>query len=75
MFSTVILKFNGVRYEKPLNELEVSDFENPIDSVVKSAMSQYLATILGHSPDLSDFVIDRHESVLNIRPSATYGNS
>ena len=72
-FEKVTAKFDGRYFEKPLADLELSDLENPSDSNVIQAMALAIGQETGNTPDLSGFVVDRFESVLNVRPSAVYG--
>lgn len=73
MFEKVTAKYDGRFIEKNINDLDISNYENPSDSDVLSAMSLAIQSETGVRPDLSDFVVDRGDTVLNIRPQATYG--
>lgn len=76
MIERITVKFGGRSYEKPTNELEISDLENPTDQTLKLAMAEFIAQDNGGvAPDFTGFIVDRFESVANIRPSAQYGKN
>lgn len=72
-FEKVTAKFDGRYYEKQLSDLELSNLDDPSDSNVIQAMALAIGQETGTTPNLSGFVVDRFESVLNVRPSAVYG--
>lgn len=74
MIEKVTIKYDGAHYERNVQDLDIGNPDNPTDNDLRNAMVVVLRNETGDQPDLSDFVVDRFESVANIRPSATYGS-
>jgi hypothetical protein len=68
MFEKVVVKYDGELREFGLADLDLANPDNPNDDELKQA----LCVALG-APNLNEYVVDRAETVLNVRPAATYG--
>jgi len=67
MFEEVRIKFNGVLWEIPVRELDINA-ENPNDAEVRVAMAERLGV-----DSLDEFVVQRENTVINLRPTASFG--
>lgn len=74
MFEKLTLKFDGRYYERDLNSLELANPSNPSDAEIREAAISMIEQETGSRPNLSSFMIERFNSILNMRPSAEYGN-
>ncbi len=67
MFETVLLKYDGELREIPVDELDM-DPEQATDAQIRTAVERHLEV-----DSLGEYVIERGETVLNMRPTATFG--
>ena len=67
MFDKVLVKFGGRAREFVLGELDLANPSNPTDAELKAALCLALEI-----DNLNEYVVDRGETVLNVRPSANY---
>jgi hypothetical protein len=64
----VHITYGGISYDTDFNELDLGDLST--DSDIKSAVANYLSQSV---EKLQNFVIDRTDSALTIRPQAIFG--
>ncbi len=67
MFEKVVIKYGGELRELVLSDLDLLTPGNPSDDELKQAVSMAL-----NIENLNEFAVDRGETVINIRPAATY---
>lgn len=67
MYEKVLIKYDGQVREIPVNELDM-DPETASDTDIRTAVAQHL-----DAGSLSEFVVERADTIINLRPSASYG--
>ncbi len=69
MFEKVLLKYDGELREIPVAELDM-DPEQATDEQIRTAVERHLEV-----DSLAEYVIERGDTVLNMRPTAAFGNN
>lgn len=67
MFEKVLLKYDGELREIPVSELDMDPTE-ATDQEIRTAVERHLEV-----ESLGEYVIERGETVLNMRPTASFG--
>lgn len=67
MFEKVLLKYDGLLREIPVAELDM-DPQHATDEEICVAVARHLDV-----DSLSEYVIERGDTVVNMRPTATFG--
>lgn len=67
MFEKVLVKYDGELKEIPVAELDM-DPEQATDAEVRTAVERHLDI-----DSLSEYVVERGDTVLNLRPTAGFG--
>ena len=67
MIEKVTIKYNGVKHEIPIGNLDLMP-ESATDEEILSAVANHLGV-----PPLVEFEVDRYETVWNVRPEAVHG--
>lgn len=67
MFEKVLLKFDGEVQEIAVGDLDM-DPVHASDSDIRTAVARHLEI-----DSLSEYVVERGETVINLRPTASYG--
>lgn len=67
MFDKVLVKFNGVLHEINVAELDM-DPNDSTDEQIRTAVERHLEV-----DSLGEYVIERGDTVLNMRPTASFG--
>lgn len=67
MFEKVLLKYDGELREIEVSELDM-DPEHATDAEITTAVARHLEV-----DSLNEYVIERGDTVINMRPTATFG--
>ena len=68
MYHTVTIKYDGQFHEISLEMLSLDDRINPSDENIRLSLSEYL-----DGANLSDYVIEKGDTIINLRPTAEFG--
>ena len=67
MYDRVLLKYDGELKEIEVSELDM-DPEHATDAEITTAVARHLDV-----DSLNEYVVERGETVINMRPTATFG--
>lgn len=67
MFEKVLVKYDGSLREIPVDELDMDPVE-ATDEQIRTAVERYLEV-----DSLREYVIERGDTIVNMRPTATFG--
>lgn len=67
MFEKVLLKYDGELKEIEVSELDM-DPEHATDAQITTAVARHLEV-----DSLNEYVVERGDTVINMRPTATFG--
>lgn len=67
MFEKVLVKYDGELKEIPIADLDIDPVQ-ATDAQIRTAVEQHL-----NVDSLSEYVVERGETVLNLRPTASFG--
>ncbi len=67
MFEKVLVKYDGVLKEIPIADLDI-DPVHATDAQIRTAVERHLEV-----DSLGEYVVERGDTVLNLRPTASFG--